>query len=143
MSSGYPDSPVSKLDSRTSWLLVKRSVAALGLSTDSFLLLILRYNYATLLWKYKKYKQAAQESSEIVKAYFNRLGLKFKDVFAKNPPEIFAKLEGQNTILMTLSVLQIPWIFMSDAALSCINLIPLSAFMRLSFTRWPMLFGPQ
>lgn len=69
--------------------------AALGFSGDSLLILILRYNYATLLLKYKQYKQAAEESFGIAMEYFERLGLDSEDVFAKNPPEIFANLKGK------------------------------------------------
>lgn len=69
--------------------------AAIGLSGEPLVILVIRYNYALLLWKHKHYEQAAKESSDIAMKYFDRIGLAPEDVLAKNPPEILAKLEGK------------------------------------------------
>ncbi len=69
--------------------------AALDLRSDSLMTLILRYNYASLLWRHQQYQEAAKECTEIALEYFDRVGLDPLDIVGKNPPDIFAMLDGR------------------------------------------------
>jgi hypothetical protein len=65
--------------------------------TDDEFQRILRYNHATCLFYLKDYDQAADLAFGLAMEYFDVLGLRAQDVFAKNIPEIVPKLKKSPT----------------------------------------------
>ena len=65
--------------------------------TDNEFQRILRYNYATCLFHLKDYEKAADLAFELAMEYFDVLGLRSRDVFARNIPEIVPKLKKSPT----------------------------------------------
>jgi hypothetical protein len=53
---------------------------------------VIRYDYAHALFKCGEMEQAETESSKLIEEYYDALGLKYEDVFLKNPLEIKDKL---------------------------------------------------
>ena len=65
--------------------------------TDDEFQRILRYNYATCLFHAEDYDKASDLAFELAMEYFDVLGLRPQDVFAKNIPEIVPKLKKPPT----------------------------------------------
>ena len=58
---------------------------------------ILRYNYAVCLYSAERYAEAETEAEQLVKEYYDVLGLSPEDIFAKNPPDIWPKIKNPST----------------------------------------------
>jgi hypothetical protein len=58
---------------------------------------ILRYDYALALYHAGAYDKAEDAAIELVRDYYEHLGIEPADIFARNPPEIFALLQDTPT----------------------------------------------
>lgn len=63
---------------------------------DSHDRFIIRYNFALAAFLNTDYDAARDEADRLTTDYYALLGLRYEDVFAKNPPEILARVKKSN-----------------------------------------------
>ncbi|MGC3971588.1 MAG: hypothetical protein QM775_30870 [Pirellulales bacterium] len=56
---------------------------------------VVKYNFGLSLYLCGRNREAANVAQEVIAEYYDTLGLSPADVFAKNPPEIWAKIENK------------------------------------------------